>query len=45
MIEGLPHDKFEHFCNHLIVASPKDIQVLLDINEITYIIKDGIMKI
>ena len=45
MIKGLRHDKFEHFCNHLTIASPKDVQVLLDINEITYIIKEGVMKI
>jgi hypothetical protein len=45
MIEELPHDKFEHVCNHLTIASPKDIQFLLEINEIAYIIKEGVMKI
>ena len=45
VIKGLPHNKFEHFCNYLTIASPKDVQTLLDINEITYIIKEGVMKI
>ena len=45
MIEGLPDDTFEHVCNHLTVASPKDIQVLLEIDKIAYIIKEGVMKI
>lgn len=35
MIKALPRDIFERFCNHLIIASLKDVQALLDTNAIT----------